>query len=134
MQESPRNLILPGSVRERSCSHFAAKEAGRLLTAMGAEVKLFNPSGLPLPDDAPDTHPEVTELRGLVRWCDGMVWSSPERHWVMKAQIDWIPLREGVVRPSQSKTLAIMKVCGGSQSLNAVNCMRIPGEPVNWDQ
>ncbi|PXW53456.1 arsenical resistance protein ArsH, partial [Grimontella sp. AG753] len=101
LEEPPRILILYGSVRERSYSRFAAEEAGRLLTAMGAEVKLFNPSGLSLPDDAPDTHPKVPELRGLVRWCDGMVWSSPERHGamsaVMKAQIDWIPLSEGAV-------------------------------------
>lgn len=131
LNESPRILILYGSVRERSYSRFAAEEAGRLLTAMGAEVRLFNPSGLPLPDDAPDTHPKVIELRGLVRWCDGMVWSSPERHGamsaVMKAQIDWIPLSEGAVRPSQGKTLAVMQVCGGSQSFNAVNQMRILG-------
>lgn len=131
MQQSPRILILYGSVRERSYSRYAAEEAGRLLTAMGAEVKLFNPSGLPLPDDAPDTHPKVTELRELVRWCDGMVWSSPERHGamsaIMKAQIDWIPLSEGAVRPSQGKTLALMQVCGGSQSFNAVNQMRILG-------
>lgn len=85
LNESPRILILYGSVRERSYSRFAAEEAGRLLTAMGAEVRLFNPSGLPLPDDAPDTHPKVIELRGLVRWCDGMVWSSPERHGAMSA-------------------------------------------------
>lgn len=131
MQTSPRILVLYGSVRERSYSRFAAEEAGRLLTAMGAEVKTFNPSGLPLPDDAPDTHPKVVELRELVRWCDGMVWSSPERHGamssVMKAQIDWIPLTEGAVRPSQGKTLAVMQVCGGSQSFNAVNQMRILG-------
>ncbi len=79
MQESPRTLILSGSVRDRSCSHFAAKEAGRLLTAMDAELKLFNPSGLPLPDDTPDTHSEVTELPGLVRWCDGMEFSGTAR-------------------------------------------------------
>ena len=131
LNEPPRILILYGSVRERSYSRFAAEEAGRLLTAMGEEVRLFNPSGLPLPDDAPDTHPKVIELRGLVRWCDGMVWSSPERHGamsaVMKAQIDWIPLSEGAVRPSQGKTLAVMQVCGGSQSFNAVNQMRILG-------
>ena len=131
LHEPPRILILYGSVRERSYSRFVAEEAGRLLAAMGAEVKLFNPSGLPLQDDAPDTHPKVTELRGLVRWCDGMVWSSPERHGamsaVMKAQIDWIPLSEGAVRPSQGKTLAVMQVCGGSQSFNAVNQMRILG-------
>ena len=113
LQEPPRILILYGSVRERSYSRFAAEEAGRLLTAMGAEVKFFNPSGLPLPDDAPDTHPKVIALRELVRWCDGMVWSSPERHGamsaVMKAQIDWIPLSEGAVRPSQGKTLAVCR-------------------------
>ncbi|MGK3140735.1 arsenical resistance protein ArsH [Pantoea sp. C2G6] len=131
LQTPPRILILYGSVRERSYSRFAAQEAGRLLTAMGAEVRLFNPSGLPLPDDAPATHPKVAELRGLVRWCDGMVWSSPERHGamsaIMKAQIDWIPLSEGAVRPTQGKTLAVMQVCGGSQSFNAVNQMRILG-------
>jgi arsenic resistance protein ArsH len=127
----PRILILYGSVRERSYSRFAAEEAGRLLAKMGAEVKIFNPSGLPTPDDAPESHPKVLELRELVRWCDGMVWSSPERHGamssVMKAQIDWIPLSEGAVRPSRGKTLAVMQVCGGSQSFNTVNQMRILG-------
>ncbi|HEM8816219.1 TPA: NAD(P)H-dependent oxidoreductase, partial [Escherichia coli] len=62
---------------------------------------------------------------------EGMVWCSPERHGamtgIMKAQIDWIPLSEGAVRPSQGKTLAVMQVCGGSQSFNAVNQMRILG-------
>lgn len=127
----PRFLLLYGSVRQRSFSRFSAEEAGRLLTEMGAEVKIFNPSGLPLPDDAPETHPKVQELRSLVRWCDGMVWSSPERHGAMssilKAQIDWIPLTEGAIRPSQGKTLAVMQVCGGSQSFNAVNQMRVLG-------
>lgn len=130
-QIPPRILILYGSTRQRSYSRFAAEEAGRLLEQMGAEVKIFNPSGLPLPDDAPDTHLKVLELRALVRWCDGMVWSSPERHGamssVMKAQIDWIPLSEGAVRPSQGKTLAVMQVSGGSQSFNTVNQMRILG-------
>lgn len=67
MQEPPRILILYGSVRERSYSRFAAEEAGRLLTSMGAEVRVYNPSGLPLPDDAPESHPKVVELRELVR-------------------------------------------------------------------
>lgn len=60
-----------------------------------------------------------------------MVWSSPERHGnmtaVMKAQIDWIPLSLGGVRPTQGKTLALMQVCGGSQSFNTVNQMRTLG-------
>ncbi|WP_285112646.1 arsenical resistance protein ArsH [Leclercia adecarboxylata] len=127
----PRILMLYGSVRERSYSRLATEEAARLLTAMGAEVRIFNPSGLPLPDDAPDSHPKVMELRELVRWSEGMVWCSPERHGamtgIMKAQIDWIPLSEGAVRPSQGKTLAVMQVCGGSQSFNAANQMRILG-------
>jgi arsenic resistance protein ArsH len=33
----------------------------------------------------------------------------------------------GAVRPTQGKTLAVMEVCGGSQSFNAVNQMRILG-------
>ncbi|TPG58415.1 arsenical resistance protein ArsH [Ewingella americana] len=128
---APRILMLYGSVRERSYSRLATEEAARLLTAMGAEVKIFNPSRLPLPDDAPDTHPKVLELRELVMWSEGMVWCSPERHGamtgIMKAQIDWIPLSVGAVRPSQGKTLAIMQVSGGSQSFNALNQMRILG-------
>ena len=127
----PRILMLYGSLRERSYSRLTTEEAARLLTAMGAEVKIFNPSGLPLPDDAPETHPKVAELRELVLWSEGMVWCSPERHGamtgIMKTQIDWIPLTSGAVRPSQGKTLAIMQVSGGSQSFNAVNQMRILG-------
>ncbi len=127
----PRILMLYGSLRERSYSRLTTEEAARLLTSMGAEVKIFNPSGLPLPDDAPETHPKVAELRDLVIWSEGMVWCSPERHGamtgIMKTQIDWIPLTSGAVRPSQGKTLAIMQVSGGSQSFNAVNQMRILG-------
>ena len=45
----------------------------------------------------------------------------------MKAQNDWIPFSEGSLRPSQEKTLAVMPICGGSQSFNAINQMRILG-------
>ena len=107
------------------------EEAERLLTAMGAEVRVFNPSGLPLPDEAPESDPKVVELRELVMWSAGMVWCSPERHRtmteIMKSQIDWIPLLVGAVRPTQGKTLAVMQVSGGSQSFNAVNQMRVLG-------
>ncbi|AQT51806.1 arsenical resistance protein ArsH [Burkholderia cenocepacia] len=127
----PRFLLLYGSLRERSFSRLLIEEAERLLTAMGAEVRVFNPSGLPLPDDAPESHPKVVELRDLVQWSEGMVWCSPERHGamtgIMKAQIDWIPLTMGAVRPTQGKTLAVMQVSGGSQSFNAVNQMRVLG-------
>jgi len=127
----PRILLLYGSVRARSFSRLQAEEAARLLKVFGAEARFFNPSGLPLPDDAPDTHPKVVELRELCTWSEGMIWSSPERHGamtgIMKSQIDWIPLALGAVRPTQGKTLAVMQVCGGSQSFNAVNQMRILG-------
>ena len=46
---------------------------------------------------------------------------------IMKAQIDWIPLSLGAVRPTQGKVLAVMQVNGGSQSFNAVNQMRVLG-------
>ncbi|WP_255352642.1 arsenical resistance protein ArsH [Aquabacterium sp. NJ1] len=128
---APRFLLLYGSLRQRSFSRLVVEESARLLQAMGADVKIFNPSGLPLPDDAPDTHPKVVELRELTNWSEGMVWCSPERHGamtgIMKAQIDWIPLNSGAVRPTQGKTLAVMQVSGGSQSFNAVNQMRVLG-------
>ncbi len=127
----PRILLLYGSLRTRSYSKLLALEAARLLQAMGAEMRVFDPAGLPLPDAEPDTHPKVQELRALARWAEGMVWSSPERHGamtgIMKAQIDWIPLAEGAVRPTQGKTLAVMQVSGGSQSFNAVNQLRVLG-------
>jgi arsenical resistance protein ArsH len=130
-QHGPRMLMLYGSLRERSFSRLLTFEAARLLEAMGAEVRIFNPSGLPLPDDAPESHPKVQELRELVLWSEGMVWTSPERHGamtgIMKAQIDWIPLNSGAMRPTQGKTLAVMQVCGGSQSFNAVNQLRVLG-------
>ena len=126
-----RILMLYGSLRERSYSKLLTLEAARLLEAMGAEVRVFDPLGLPQPDAAPDTHPKVKELRDLAAWSEGMVWCSPERHGamtgIMKSQIDWIPLSLGAVRPTQGKTLAVMEVCGGSQSFNAVNQMRILG-------
>lgn len=127
----PRILILYGSLRQVSFSRLLAMEAKRLLEHFGAEVKVFDPSGLPLPDDAPVSHPKVQELRDLSQWSEGQVWVSPERHGtltgIMKAQIDWIPLSVGAVRPTQGKTLAVMQVSGGSQSFNAVNAMRLLG-------
>ncbi len=130
-EHKPRILLLYGSTRERSFSQLLTREAARLLELMGAETAIFDPSGLPLPDDAPVDHPKVQELRDLVMWSEGQVWCSPERHGsmsaVFKAQIDWIPLALGAVRPSQGKTLAVMQVCGGSQSFNTVNQLRVLG-------
>ncbi|MGJ7501711.1 arsenical resistance protein ArsH [Variovorax sp. ZT5P49] len=128
---APRILLLYGSVRERSYSRLLTEEAARLLRALGAETRTFDPRGLPLPDSEPDDHPKVAELRGLAQWAEGMVWTSPERHGamtgIMKAQIDWIPLAMGSIRPTQGKTLAVMEVSGGSQSFNAVNQLRVLG-------
>ena len=130
-QHRPRILLLYGSVRVRSFSRFLTVEAARLLETFGAEARIFNPSGLPLPDDAPAEHPKVQELRDLSAWSEGQVWCSPERHGamtgIMKAQIDWIPLSLGAVRPTQGKTLAVMQVSGGSQSFNAINQLRVLG-------
>ncbi|MCU1720698.1 arsenical resistance protein ArsH [Pseudomonas sp. 5P_5.1_Bac1] len=127
----PRMLLLYGSTRERSFSRLMVQEAARLLEEFGAETRIFDPSGLPLPDDVPVEHSKVQELRDLVLWSEGQVWCSPERHGAMsavfKAQIDWIPLALGAVRPTQGKTLAVMQVCGGSQSFNVVNQMRVLG-------
>jgi len=128
----PRILLLYGSLRDVSYSRLAAMEAARILRALGCETRMFDPSGLPLPDDAEASHDKVAELRDLVMWSEGMVWSSPERHGamtgIMKTQVDWIPLAPiGGIRPTQGKMLALMQVCGGSQSFNTVNQMRILG-------
>ena len=131
VSHKPKVLLLYGSLRARSFSRLMTEEATLVLSKLGAETKTFNPTGLPLPDDAEPTHPKVAELRDLVSWSEAMVWCSPERHGamtgIMKAQIDWIPLSLGAVRPTQGKVLAVMQVNGGSQSFNAVNQMRILG-------
>ena len=127
----PRILLLYGSLRARSFSRLAIEESARLLTAFGAETRVFDPTGLPQPDTNDGSHPKVKELVELMVWSEGQVWCSPERHGAMtgilKSQIDWVPLNMGGVRPTQGKTLAIMQVCGGSQSFNAVNQMRVLG-------
>ncbi|MBM1814090.1 arsenical resistance protein ArsH [Sulfitobacter pseudonitzschiae] len=128
----PRILLLYGSLRDVSYSRRAAEESARILRHLGCETRMFDPTGLPVVDDASEDHPKVAELRELAVWAEGMVWSSPERHGamtgLMKTQIDWLPLSmQGGIRPTQGKTLAVMQVSGGSQSFNAVNQMRILG-------
>lgn len=128
----PRILMLYGSLRERSYSRLMTEEAARILRHLGAEVKIFNPAGLPLVDDVSESHKKVLELRELSLWSEAHVWCSPERHGamtgIMKTQIDWLPLAPiGGVRPTQGRTLALMQVCGGSQSFNTVNQLRILG-------
>jgi arsenic resistance protein ArsH len=126
-----RVLFLYGSLRTRSYSRLLAEEAARILSPLGAEVRFFDPRELPVHGSVPDSHPKVQELRALSQWSEAQVWSSPEQHGaitgVMKNQIDWIPLAIGAVRPTQGRTLAVMQVCGGSQSFNAVNTLRLLG-------
>ena len=127
----PRILILYGSLRPESYSRKLALEAQRLLEAFGADTRLFDPSDLPMLDSVPAMHPKVQELRALSMWSEGQVWVSPERHGaptaVFKNQLDWLPLEEGGMRPTQGRTLAVMQVCGGSQSFNVVNALRLLG-------
>ncbi|KAL4912997.1 flavoprotein-like protein [Aspergillus aurantiobrunneus] len=124
-------LVLYGSLRRRSYSRLVALEACRILYRLGCDVRVFNPEGLPVKNETDINHPKVQELRSLSEWSDGHVWISPEQHGnltaVFKNQIDWIPLSTGSVRPTQGRTLAIGQVCGGSQSFNAVNSLRILG-------
>ncbi|MEP4888825.1 MAG: arsenical resistance protein ArsH [Aliiglaciecola sp.] len=130
-EHAPRILLLHGSMRKRAFSRLVVEECARLLTHFGAETKIFNPEGLPQTDTEDENHPKVKELRELMLWSEGQVWCSPERHGSMtsifKSQIDWVPLNIGGVRPTQGKTLAVMQVCGGSQSFNVVNQLRILG-------
>jgi arsenic resistance protein ArsH len=127
----PRILILYGSLRPQSFSRKLALEAERILRRFGAETRVFDPHDLPILDSVPASHPKVQELRALSLWSEGQVWVSPERHGtitgVFKNQIDWLPLEDGSVRPTQGRTLAVMQVCGGSQSFNVVNTLRVLG-------
>ena len=127
----PRVLVLYGSLRANSFSRYLAEECVRVLTAFGADVRMFDPRGLPVFDRTSTDLPQVKELRALSLWSEAHVWVSPEQHGAMTAafknQIDWIPLADGAVRPTQGRTLAVLQVSGGSQSFNAVNQMRLLG-------
>lgn len=127
----PKVLVIYGSIRERSFSRFLAEECTRVLTTFGADVKIFDPTGLPVFDRSSFDHPKVAELRALSVWSEAHVWVSPEQHGSMTAcfknQIDWLPLSDGAVRPTQGRTVAVLQVCGGSQSFNTVNQLRILG-------
>ncbi|KAK4699360.1 arsenical resistance protein ArsH, partial [Phenoliferia sp. Uapishka_3] len=121
-------LVLYGSLRQRSFSKLTAFEASRILDRLGADVRVFDPQGLPMKDGTSETHEKVVELRDLCEWSDGQFWCSPEQHGtitaVFKNQVDWIPLSVGSVRPTQGRTLAVSQINGGSQSFNTVNVLR----------
>lgn len=73
-------LVLYGSMRERSYSRLLAYECARILHRLGCDVRVYDPSGLPMKDDVQHDHPKVQELRGMSKWSDGHVWVSPEQH------------------------------------------------------
>jgi arsenic resistance protein ArsH len=130
-QDPVKVLVLYGSLRKTSYSRFLAYEFARILDKLGADVKVFDPTGLPVKDDVSQDHPKVQEIRALSTWSQAQVWVCPEQHGaitaVFKNQIDWIPLSIGSVRPTQGRTLAIAQVSGGSQSFNTVNTLRLLG-------
>jgi arsenic resistance protein ArsH len=131
LSHRPRILLLYGSLRPESYSRKLALEAERILRQLGADTRVFDPHELPMLDSCGKDHPKVQQLREWSQWSEGQVWVSPERHGtvtgVLKNQIDWLPLEEGSVRPTQGRTLAVMQVSGGSQSFNVVNALRVLG-------
>lgn len=126
---APRILVLYGTLRARGFSRLLSYECARLLEGCGFDVRVFDPSGLPVRDPSLAEHYKVRELRALVQWSEAHVWVGAELHGnlcsVLKNQIDWIPLNTGSVRPTQGKAVAVMQVCGGSQSFNVVNTLRL---------
>lgn len=93
--------MLYGSLRQRSYSKLMTEEAAKVLRHFGAEVKIFNPAGLPLVDEAEDGHEKVVEFRKLSLWSQAHVWCSPERHGamtgVMKTKLFGCRLRPSAV-------------------------------------
>jgi len=130
-ESAPRILVLYGSLRERSFSRFLADAAATVLRELGAEVAVFDPRGLPMPDAVGPDDPKVAELRRLSIWSEGHVWCASERHGaitaVMKAHFDWLPLKLGENWTTQGRTAAVMQVNGGVHSFNAVNALRLLG-------
>lgn len=129
--QAPKILVLYGSLRQHSFSRLLAKEAVAILQHFGADVRLYEPKGLPVFDGESTDHPKVQELRALSTWAEGHVWISPEIHGnlsaVFKNQIDWLPLDQSAIRATQGKTLAVMQISGGSRSFNTVNALRVLG-------
>ncbi len=106
-------------------------EAARILQRLGAEVQIYNPTGLPVPDATSADHQKVRELRSLSLWSEAHVGCSPERHGavtdVMKAQIDWLAVTQDNGHPVHGRTLAVGQISGGAQNFNRVSQMRVFG-------
>lgn len=124
----PKILVLYGSLRKRAISKLLAYEFARVLEYLGAEVRVFDPSGLPMLDEERESkHPKVVEIKALFEWSESQMWVSPEQHntisSVFKNTIDWI--RNSVT--TQGKTLGLAVCGGGGQSFNALTVMRVMG-------
>lgn len=72
--------VCPLMTTYSSYSRLLAFEASRILFRLGCDVRMYDPSGLPVKDDVQHSHPKVQELRDLSKWSDGHVWISPEQH------------------------------------------------------
>ena len=64
----------------RSYSKLMAFEASRILHRLGCDVRVFDPTHLPVKNDADEKHEKVEELRALSLWSDGHIWCTPEQH------------------------------------------------------
>lgn len=124
-----RVLVLYGTLRPAGFSKLLAFECARLVEGLGADVRAYDPAGLPVRDPELSEGDKVRELRALVQWSEAHIWVGAELHGnlcsVLKNQVDWIPLNTASVRPTQGKSVALFQVNGGSQSFNAVNTLRL---------
>lgn len=57
-----------------------ALESARILFRLGCEVRVFDPTGLPVKDGVRHHYSKVRELRELSKWSDGHVKVSLEQH------------------------------------------------------
>src|SRR5690554_6366012 len=76
--DSPRILVLYGSLREQSYSRFWAVEAARSIESLGFQVCIYDPRGLPVKDPELDDHPKLKELLELSLWSECQVSPCPE--------------------------------------------------------
>jgi hypothetical protein len=82
-----------------------AFEASRILHRLGCEVRVFDPSGLPVKDDVQHHHAKVQELRQLSEWSEAQFWSSPEQHGNITAVMKNQSEENLSVQVPQSRTL-----------------------------
>lgn len=127
--ETPRVLLIYGSLRFGSTSQALTHIARKVLDELGAETRVFEAEGLPVFDFMENSNPKVQELYKLTKWSNAQVWCSPEFHGNMtgmfKNIIDWMPCQGGAAESTEGKPVAVMSVTGGAQSFNTVNAMRL---------